>query len=145
VRISKRSQPLPYPAEQLFDLAAGIEDYPRFLRGWIEARIIGRSAGACQVEQVLGFGPLHLRFRSRATFFRPERIEVTSDDPPFRLFRLVWHIGTAAEGGCRAGIEADVQMRSRLGQQLVDPALPAVLEDFMTAFETRARQLHGPR
>lgn len=141
MKVSRWSEPWGYSAEQLFDLAAGIEDYPRFLRGWLEARILERTEEGCRVEQVLGIGPMHLRFGSRAVFRRPERIEVTSDDPPFRAFGLTWRIEPAA-GGCRVGIETEVALRSRLAQPLVDRALPGAVVEILAAFEARARQLY---
>lgn len=128
----------------MFDLAAAIEDYPQFLRGWIDARVLERTAGGSRVEQVLGFGPMRLRFRSLAVFRRPQRIEVTSADPPFRQFSLTWQIEPRSGGGCRVGVEADVQLLSWLTQQAVDRILPGAVEEFMTAIEARAGQLYAP-
>jgi coenzyme Q-binding protein COQ10 len=136
--ISTPGRVLPFSCAQMFDLAADIERYPQFLRGWISARIIRRRPDGCDVDQVLGLGPVRLRFTSRATFARPDRIEVSSSEAPFRHFSLVWRID-AAGGGCRVGVTADVTMLSRLLQHVVDGALPAAVDDIVAAFEARAR------
>jgi coenzyme Q-binding protein COQ10 len=143
VKISKWSQPLDFSVEQMFDLAAGIEDYPRFLRGWIEVRVLERTAEDCHVEQVLGFGPMRLRFRSRGVLHRPKRIDVSSTEAPFRHFSLAWQFEPAGSG-CRVRIEMDVQLLSRLTQALVERILPAEVDEFMSSFEARARQIYAP-
>ena len=86
--ISKTSGVLPFSCEQAFDLAVDIEAYPSFLPGWISARIQRRESNVCWVEQVVGLGPIRLQFTSQAVFHRPERIEVTSTQAPFRQFSL---------------------------------------------------------
>jgi ribosome-associated toxin RatA of RatAB toxin-antitoxin module len=45
--------------EQAFDIAADIERYPEFLRGWMSAKITKRDLNVCYVEQEVGFGPVH--------------------------------------------------------------------------------------
>jgi Polyketide cyclase / dehydrase and lipid transport len=76
--------------EQLFDLAADVERYPEFQRWWIAARIRKWEGDSYYTDQVLGFGPIRVRFGSKTVLHRPERIDVTSDEPPFRRFALSW-------------------------------------------------------
>jgi coenzyme Q-binding protein COQ10 len=133
---------LPYTCEQVFDLAADIERYPEFLKGWISARILTRNSDTCHVQQVVGFGPVRLEFTSTAVLRRPERIEVTSTDPPFRKYSLTWRVAQAA-GGCRINVAADFQMRSRILQLAVNQFLPAAVGDITAAFEARARALYS--
>ncbi|MEJ1963624.1 MAG: type II toxin-antitoxin system RatA family toxin [Gammaproteobacteria bacterium] len=142
--IDKVSGTLPYSCEQIFDLAADIERYPEFLQGWISARIQRRESDTCYVDQVLGFGPVHLEFASKAVLHRPERIDVSSTDPPFRQYSLSWRI-EPVPGGCRISITADFQMRSMLSQLAVNQALPAAVDRIIAAFEARAHALYGGR
>jgi coenzyme Q-binding protein COQ10 len=138
VIIRTTGRELPFSGDQMFDLAADIERYPEFLHGWIEARIVRRDPGGCEVDQVLGIGPVRHRFRSQAVFQRPQRILVQSSAEPFRHFSLEWLINADPAGGCRVGVAADVQMRSWLLQRVVDRTLPAAVNDILTAFQARA-------
>jgi coenzyme Q-binding protein COQ10 len=133
---------LPFTREQAFDLAADIERYPDFLRGWITARILKRESNIFYVDQVLGIGLIQVQFSSKAVLHRPERIDVTSSDPPFRRFSLSWLVETRPHPGCRVSIVADVELRSRFLQQIVERVLPASVIDVMAAFEARARALY---
>jgi coenzyme Q-binding protein COQ10 len=136
---------LPYPAEALFDLAADLEQYPRYLAGWICARVYEREAGVCYAQQLVGFGPVRMSFRSKALMHRPERIEVSSDDSPFRRFVLLWQFeGTQPHEGCRVSLSVELELRSRLLQGWVERLGPAATLNVLFAFEQRARQLLGP-
>ena len=139
---------MPFSCEQMFDLAADIERYPEFLRGWISARIRKREPTIFEVDQVIGLGPIRLQFTSKAVLSRPQRIEVTSAEAPFRQFRMTWSIAEvapapAASAACRVSVAADIELRSLLMQRVAEQMLPAAVDDVITAFEARARQLYG--
>jgi len=129
--------------EPLFDLAADVERYPEFLRWWVAARIRKREANSYYAEQIIGFGPLRVRFGSTAVLHRPERIDVTTDEPPFRRFSLSWIFEPQPSDGCRVSFVTELELRSRVLQRLVDQVLPATVADIVAAFEARARGLCG--
>jgi coenzyme Q-binding protein COQ10 len=141
--IQRTGRPLPFSCEQVFDVAADIERYPEFLRGWIAARIIRREAEVYYVEQTLGLGPMRVHFSSRAVVQRPQRIDVSSTDHPFRQFQLSWLVQANEAGGCRVSIITDMQLRSRLLQHAADASLAATVDDILGAFESRAFKLYG--
>jgi coenzyme Q-binding protein COQ10 len=129
---------LPFGCEQVFDLAADIERYPEFLKWWISARIQKRESNICYVEQVLGLGPMRLQFASTAVLHRPERIDVTSTDLPFRHFSLSWLVAAVPSAGCRISVAAELELRSRFLQQVVNQFLSGAVDDIISAFEARA-------
>lgn len=134
---------LPYENEQLFDLAADVERYPEFLRGWIAARIQKREANVYYAEQVVGFGPVRARFGSKAVLHRPVRIDVTSGDWPFRHFQLSWIFESQSGAGCRATLVAEVTLRLPWLQRAFDLGLSRTFTDAIASFEKRAGQLYG--
>ena len=79
---------LPHKPEQLFDLAADVERYPKFLRWWVAARIRKRDRDVYYTDQVVGFGIVQSSFSSKPVLPRPERIDVASTDRPFRHLNL---------------------------------------------------------
>ena len=88
MRIERHGRRLPYSSEQIFDLAADIERYPQFLRWWISAHIVRREPQLLTVEQVLGVGPVQMRFTSQALLQRPDCLEVRSSDSMFEKFHM---------------------------------------------------------
>lgn len=125
----------------MFDLAADVERYPEFLRWWIAARVRQRQADLYYTDQVLGLGPLRVRFGSKTVLRRPERIEVTSNDPPFRQFRLAWTFEPQPGQACKVSLTAELDFRSRLLERIVARVLPNTLADIIAAFVARAHQL----
>lgn len=137
----KAVRSLPYNAELLFDLAADVERYPEFLRWWIAARIRKREGDVYYTEQVLGLGPVRIQFSSKTFLHRPERIEVCSEQSPFRQFHLVWKFVPETAGGCQVSLAAKVEFRSRVLEKIVAQVLPTVIGEIISAFEARAYQL----
>jgi coenzyme Q-binding protein COQ10 len=133
---------LPYSPEQLFDLAADVERYPEFLRWWITARVRRREGEVYYTDQALGLGPVRLRFGSRTELHRPERIDVTSDESPFRQFKLSWFFESLPGVRCRVTLAAQLELHSYLLQRLAEQVLPGAVADIVAAFETRAHRLY---
>lgn len=126
--------------DQVFDLVADVERYPEFLSLWRRARVLHRGRDAYTTDQEIGLGPIRERFRTRTELRRPQRIEVTSDDPLFEAFRIVWGFDSV-RGGCRASIALTWQVRSRSLQAGVDLLLPKVARNMVQAFSRRADEL----
>jgi coenzyme Q-binding protein COQ10 len=135
--IKKTSGALPVSCGEAFDLAADIESYPSFLPGWISAHIVRRESDVCWVDQVVGLGPIQLQFLSEAVLHRPERIEVTSTQAPFRQFNLTWLFEALPSGACQVSVIAQIETQSGLIQLLVDRVLPSALDNVVAAFEAR--------
>jgi coenzyme Q-binding protein COQ10 len=72
----RASRILPWSCEQLFDLAADVENYPAYLPGWVSARVIERTDKRLRVEQQLGLKLLRQPFVSTAELERPGSIDL---------------------------------------------------------------------
>ncbi len=127
----------------MFDLIADIERYPEFLQGWVSARVRGREGNVVQVDQVVGFGPVRLKFASQAVLERPHRVDVTSTDPTFRKYGLFWSIAAIA-AGCRIDVVAELEFQSGFFQFAMERFLPNAIGGIVTAFEARAHTLYDP-
>lgn len=132
-----------FGAEQLFALVADIESYRHFMPGCIAARILERRAdGSWLVDNLFGFGPLRQRFRSTARFQAPHRLEIVSQDGPWRRFAMLWTF-TPDGAGCRVDVEVGVEFRSTLLASLAGTGLASAEPRIIRAFEERAKRLYG--
>lgn len=138
----KVERSLPYSAEQMFDLAADVERYPEFLQWWITARSQQRKGAIFYTNQVLGLGPIRVRFNSKTVLHRPRRIDVTSDEPPFQQFKLSWTFEPRPGAGCRVGLVAEIEFESGLLQKIANRVLSGAIADIIAAFEARAHLLY---
>ena len=135
---------LAYLPEQLFDLAADVEGYPEFLPWWVAARVRKREGNVYYTDQVVRFAMVRKRFGSKTILQRPERIDVTSIDGPVRKLHLMWLFEPLADNGCRVALVVDLELRSKLAQDLFRRAIIRTARSIMSAFEARAQRLYGP-
>ena len=135
---------LPYAPAALFDLAADLERYPQFLPGWISAQVYARETDLCHAEQIVGFGPVRMRFRTTASLHRPEHIEIRSDDGRFSHFHLWWRFEPESARDCCVTLRVELELRSRFLQSWLERAAPGTAAQVLRAFEQRAAQLLRP-
>lgn len=134
---------LPYTAEQLFDLVAGVERYPEFLPWCVGARIRERRADLVVADLLIGFRMVRERFTSRVELDRPHRIHVSYTEGPFRYLNNHWTFTPQPGGGCRIDFHVDFEFRSRMLQKVIEVLFNEAVRRMVAAFEARARQLYG--
>jgi coenzyme Q-binding protein COQ10 len=130
-------------ADQLFQLAVEVEDYPQFIPGCIAARVRRRDGNRLVVDNHFGAGPIEMRFCSEAEADRPHRLVITSADQPFRSFRLEWSFDEAPAGGCRVTAFYEMELNSPLLNGLARFAMPELERRVANRFRERARKVFG--
>lgn len=129
-----------FTVAQLFALVSDIESYPQFVPGCVATRILERGADTWRVDNVFGAGPLRWHFRSTAHLDPPHRLEIVSQDGPWRRFAMNWRF-TPENEGCRIDVDLTVGFRSPLLAALARTALPRTEPRIIRAFEERAERL----
>ena len=132
-----------HDAEQLFAVAVDIESYTRFIPWCRLARIRRREGNILEVDNLFGAGPLQARFRSRAEFDSPRRLDITATDGPFRLFHLGWRFEPRHGGGCRVVARYSMELRSGLLHSLARLSLSEVERRVVRNFKDRVRVVYG--
>jgi len=136
-------RPVPYSAEQLFDLVADIERYPEFLPWCLGARVRARDGNAITADLLIGFKMVRERFTSRVVLDRPGVIHVSYTDGPFRYLNNHWRFVAQRDGGCVIDFYVDFEFRSRMLQKIIGVLFNEAVKRMVGAFEARARQLYG--
>ena len=135
--------------EQIFDLVADVESYPDFLPLWRSATVrkslTGSQGAWYHTEQVIQLGPARKRFRTRTELHRPHRIEVSSSDPLFRQFTILWQFEPKPGRACLVDFSLRCTARSPLLQPIFELVLMDAARSIVTAFESRAGEVYGKR
>jgi coenzyme Q-binding protein COQ10 len=134
---------LPYTPEQLFDLVADVERYPEFLPWCLAARIRERRGTVITADLLIGFKMVRERFTSRVELDRPQRIDVSYAEGPFRYLNNHWDFVAQAGGQCLIDFHVDFEFRSRMLQKVIAVLFNEAVKRMVGAFEGRARQLYG--
>jgi len=134
---------LGFTRRQLFDLVADVARYPEFLPWILATRILCRERNTLSVEMLVGYTVLRQRFRSTGILDPPHRIDITSEDAPFRRLDQHWLFEPGANDGTIVEFRAEFDFRSRLWQVLLGPYFHDGMRRMVGAFERRAQQVYG--
>jgi coenzyme Q-binding protein COQ10 len=136
-------QIVPYTPEQLFDLVADVDKYPRFLPWCVGARVRHRTDHQLISDLTIGFGPFRESFTSRVILDRPRRVVVTYENGPFRYLNNQWDF-TPHGGGTEVAFFVDFEFRSRILQSAIGVVFKEAVRRMVNAFRRRAHEVYGP-
>ena len=142
------SRHLSWTAQQMYELVADVESYPKFLPWTAAARvrkITPRDDGArvMEADLVISFKVFRERFGSRVTLWDEARkIETEYLDGPFEYMKSNWRF-EESETGCIVHFDVDFALRSRLLQSAAELFFHEAMKRVVRAFETRAKELYG--
>jgi coenzyme Q-binding protein COQ10 len=135
---------LPYTREQLFDLVADIERYPEFLPWCVGARIRERNGNEIVGDLLIGYKMVRERFTSRVVLSRPDRIDVSYSEGPFKYLNNHWIFLPQPGGETLIDFYVDFEFRSKMLQRIMEMFFTEAVKRMVAAFERRAHQLYGP-
>jgi coenzyme Q-binding protein COQ10 len=136
-------QIVPYTQEQLFDLVADVDKYPRFLPWCVAARVRHRTETHLMSDLTIGFGPFRESFTSRVTLDRPRRVNVRYESGPFRYLNNQWDFAPH-DAGTEVAFFVDFEFRSRLLQAAIGLVFNEATKRMVNAFRKRAHDVYGP-
>ena len=134
---------LHHPAEQLFDLVADVEKYPEFLPWCVDARIRRREDSLVVADLVIGYRVFRERFTSTVVLSRPDRIDVTYAEGPFRYLNNHWIFVPEGSDSCTIDFFVDFEFHSRVLQVVAERVFGETVKLMVHAFERRADELFG--
>jgi coenzyme Q-binding protein COQ10 len=133
---------LPYDPEKLFDLVADIERYPEFLPWCVGARVVSRDGNVIHADLMIGFKVIRETFTSKVTLHASDRVDVEYQKGPFKYLKNHWEFKPHPDG-CLIDFYIDFEFRSRILRNLIEPLFNEAVRRMVSAFETRARSIHG--
>ncbi|MFN4355517.1 type II toxin-antitoxin system RatA family toxin [Parvibaculum sp.] len=139
---------VPYAADDMFELVAGIDRYPEFLPWCSGARIRRREReGDNEVllaDLIVSYKVFREQFTSRVTLERPVcKIDVAYVQGPFKYLHNKWYFEALPLGGTRIHFFIDFEFRSATLQKMIGAVFSRAFAKMMQAFIDRADALHG--
>lgn len=141
---------MPYPADQLFDLVADVESYPKFLPWCTQARVISREARGeiivMLADMTISFKVHRETFRSEVTLDHEKRtIGTRYINGPFKRMISEWRFEPAGESATNVNFYIDFEFKNRALQMLIGLLFEEAVRRIVSAFETRAQALHNKK
>jgi coenzyme Q-binding protein COQ10 len=142
------SRPLPYSAQQMYDLVADVGSYPQFLPWTAAARVrkVTDQPDGSQVMEadlVISFRVFRERFGSRVVLWPEDRkIETEYLDGPFKYMLSNWRFEEDGEG-CIVHFDVDFEFKNMILQKAAGLFFYEAMQRIVRAFEARAQDLYG--
>ena len=138
---------LNYKPEQMFDLVADVNNYPKFLPWCSAARIHSRNMvgknEVLEADLVISFKVFREKFGSKVTLMRSENQIVTEYiDGPFKRMHSSWHF-KAVEYGSEVSFYVDFEMKNAVLQKIVGVVFNEAMQRVLSAFENQALTLYA--
>ena len=134
---------LPYTPEQIFDLVADVDSYPKFLPWVVATRVRSNSETEMVADMVVGFKNIRERFTSRVEKDRPNFIRVHYVDGPLRDLDNQWHFAPDGATGCVVDFCVDFSFKNRVFEALAGQYFDRAFRRMVEAFDKRAAELYG--
>ncbi|MDU9003200.1 type II toxin-antitoxin system RatA family toxin [Sedimentitalea todarodis] len=141
------NRPMPYSAQQMYDLVADVGSYPQFLPWCAAARVRSVTpkgdAEVMEADLVISFKVFRERFGSRVTLW-PEQKKIDTEyiDGPFKFMKSNWSFTDTATG-CDVAFHVDFEFKNAILQKVIGLVFNEAMQRIVRAFETRAAALYG--
>lgn len=136
-------------AQDMFDLVADVEAYPKFVPLCRSLRVRHRSetSDGKQIfvaDMEVGYKAIRESFTSRVTLDRANfEIFVEYVDGPFKQMENRWHFVAAGDNASIIEFDIAYEFRSRTFAMILGGMFDVAFRKFAEAFETRANAVYG--
>lgn len=138
-----------HSAQEMFDLVADVEAYPKFVPLCLGLDVRRRSESGDGREVLIadmqvGYKAIRESFTSRVTFDRANlEILVEYVDGPFKHMENRWHFVPVGTGQCSVEFDISYEFKSKTFALIVGGMFDAAFRKFAEAFELRANRVYG--
>ena len=134
---------LGYSAQQMFDLVAAIEDYPKFLPwcGGVEIREKGENTVVASLG--IHYHGVRQHFTTSNVNTPSTAIKMQLVDGPFKALDGVWTFKPLREDACKIELDLHYEFSSMLLEQLIGPVFGMIANSMVDSFCKRAETVYG--
>lgn len=143
MRVVEKTVLVNYSASQMFALVDGIHEYPSYLPWCGGASVTQVDEHTSHATIVIDYHHIRQSFTTENTRRRPELIEITLKDGPFRHLDGSWRFIPLAADACKIEFRLHYEFSHKLLEKLVGPVFHYVANTFVDAFIKRAEQVYG--
>ena len=138
-----RSAFVRHTPEQMFELVNDFERYPEFLPGCRRARVVEQGDDYLVGRMTLAKGGVEQSVTTRNDLERPERIDLSLVDGPFKRLSGCWYFRAMGEDACKIELEMSFEFSNRLLGMAFGRLFQQVAGQLVDAFTRRADQIYG--
>ncbi len=135
---------LPYTQQQMFDLVADVANYQKFAPWCVASRITKReSDDVFYADLVVGYKIFREKFSSKVILERPDHIYIEYLKGPLRHLKNHWRFEDNDDQTCTIDFSVEFEFKNSVLTGLAQVFFQEIIKRMVSAFEDRARELHG--
>lgn len=138
-----RSALLPYASEQMYQIVADIESYPKFLNWCKATQIIAESEQEVTAKLEISYSLLNIDFATRNKNKYGKSIDISLVDGPFNFLSGQWLFRSLGEDGSKVSINMQFDFENTLTKKMMAKVFASVINAQFDAFMLRAKQVYG--
>ncbi|MES2148882.1 MAG: type II toxin-antitoxin system RatA family toxin [Pseudomonadota bacterium] len=134
---------LGFSAEQMFELVANVDEYPKFLPWCGSAKVIEETPQSLVACMGIHFHGVSQSFTTRNVNTPPSKITMTLVDGPFKSMDGTWHFKALRDDACKVEFDLHYEFSSVLLEQLIGPVFGVIANSMVDSFCKRAETVYG--
>ena len=134
---------LGYSAQQMFDLVANIDDYPKFLPWCSGVEIRERGENVVVASIGINYHGVKQSFTTSNENTAPTTIKMKLVDGPFKSLDGVWTFKALREDACKIEFDLRYEFSGTLLDKLVGPVFGMIANSMVDSFCKRAETVYG--
>ncbi|EIC20640.1 type II toxin-antitoxin system RatA family toxin [Thiorhodovibrio frisius] len=141
--VIKKSALVRHSADDMFQLVADVEGYPKFLPWCHATQLLSRTEDEiCGRIEVSRLG-IHQAFSTCNRIDPPYRMDINLKDGPFRKLTGGWVFTPLREDACKVELELEFEFSGRMIDRAFGAVFGQIAGSLVDAFCKRADEVHG--
>lgn len=133
---------LGYSAEQMFDLVANVEDYPKFLP-WCGGVEVERTGEKVVARLAIHYRGIRQSFTTANINTPPTHMTMKLVDGPFKSMDGTWNFKQLRPDACKVEFDLHYEFSSTILEQLIGPVFGFIANSMVDSFCKRAETVYG--
>ncbi len=137
-----RSALVEFSAQQMFDLVNDIENYPKFMKGCVSAKILEQTDQQLVGKLCLKRAGLSQEFTTRNKLDAPRSITMELVQGNFSNFHARWEFFPLAETACKVTLQMEFEFKSGLLDMALEKLFSSSANSLVDALVERAKLVY---
>lgn len=136
---------MPFTAEQMFSLVDDIPKYSGFLPWCRSTTVLERDDTEVKACIDIAKAGIHKSFTTRNQNHRPNRIEMSLIEGPFKHLEGLWRFDSLNDRACKVSLDIEFEFSNKLLEKTIGPIFGHICNTLVEAFVKRAQEVYGKK
>lgn len=138
-----RSALVGYSAKSMYELVNNVADYPNFLPGCSDSKIIQQSDHVMQAALLIEKAGIKQWFTTQNSLEENASVKMELVDGPFKLLCGGWTFTPLSDEACKVELNLMFEFSSKIAEMAFGKVFKSVANNMVQAFTERAKEVYS--